>query len=300
MTPAVQMSVAVAVNDDRLVRRHDDRRCCRRRRAAWCRRPPPIAASSSACAKPSMIAQHVRLTRADPEGAVQAEAGDRSRPPVRPGCPRASSRSGCHCRRDRSSGCRRARRRAPAGDVHSTVWSAPASAVGGWFVSVPASETSTTIGCGSSGRLQGPPTPSQSGESRTQATRLVPCAGAFDALGVDRPGEVAVEAAGEAGPVDREAERRHRWCRGRPCLFDAALAAPDVRRRSLRQRCRRRARSTIPALSVLLPDSMRSLKVGSDAHCTSKVIGFIASWVETPTTQSRPGTVRRGSRACRA
>src|SRR5262249_27330168 len=47
---------------------------------------------------------------------------------------------------------------APAGEVHSTVWSAPAVARGGWFTSEPVRPTSTVSGWGSSsGRTQGPP-----------------------------------------------------------------------------------------------------------------------------------------------
>src|SRR5262249_36926750 len=60
---------------------------------------------------------------------------------------------------------------APAGGVHSTVWAAPAGARGGWFTSGPVRTTSTVIGWGAaSGRTQGPPASSQSGESAVQTT----------------------------------------------------------------------------------------------------------------------------------
>src|SRR5262249_6949098 len=55
---------------------------------------------------------------------------------------------------------------APPVDVHSTVWSAPATAEGGWFTSAPSAETSTVISWeSSSANSHGPPTSSQSGES---------------------------------------------------------------------------------------------------------------------------------------
>src|SRR5262249_58007691 len=66
----------------------------------------------------------------------------------------------------------------PSVDVHSTVWSAPATAEGGWFLSVPSVETSTVIvWVSSSASSHGPPTSSQSGESAVHGVAPSPAQG---------------------------------------------------------------------------------------------------------------------------
>src|SRR5262245_1106586 len=175
---------------------------------------------------------------------------------------------------------------APPVDVHSTVWSAPAAAEGGWFTSVPSAETSTVIVWLSfSANSHGPPTSSQSGESAVHAVAPSPA---------QVPSGFSPSAVGARLPCKSQSRAPQSMPSVSGAWFEPAMASPFDPRRPLPvppTPSFAKTASTPASIVVerLSADALRSLKVGSEWKRTEKVMGSIASPKDAATWQPPPG-----------
>src|SRR5262249_41152056 len=174
---------------------------------------------------------------------------------------------------------------APLVEVHSTVWSGPAVAVGGWFRSEPSRATSTVIGSSSwSGETHGPPAASQSGEAFVQTVLWSP---SHVPTGFS-PSTVEARLPFRSHPLFAQSTPSVSGC-----SFNALTASPLLPRRPLpvprTVSCAKTASTPLSVVRAVSPDALRSKNVGSDAQWTEKVIGDIASPVDSPTAQLPPG-----------